>query len=96
MNTAFILMAQYNGRAIIPIEQVCKDYFTHLTPEMFQRKVMAGQIKIPITRLEPSQKSAKGIHIKDLADYLETQRAAALKECAQLNGTPRFRNQVTG
>lgn len=67
MNTAFILMAQYNGRAIIPLDQVCKDYFTHLTTEMFQRKVLAGQIKIPITRLEPSQKSAKGIHITDLA-----------------------------
>jgi hypothetical protein len=85
MNTAFILMAQYNGRAIIPLEQVCKDYFTHLTTEMFQRKVMAGQIKIPITRLEPSQKSAKGIHITDLAAYLETQRAAAIKELNQLN-----------
>jgi hypothetical protein len=86
MNTAFILMAQYNGRAIIPLEQVCKDYFTHLTPEMFQRKVLAGQIKIPITRLEPSQKSAKGIHITDLATYLDAQRAAAVKECDQLNG----------
>ena len=89
MNTAFILMAQYNGRAIIPLEQVCKDYFTHLTTEMFQRKVLAGQIKIPITRLEPSQKSAKGIHISDLASYLDTQRAAAVKECDQLNGIRR-------
>ena len=86
MNTAFILMAQYNGRAIIPIDQICKDYFTHLTPEMFQRKVLAGQITIPITRLEPSQKSAKGIHITDLAAYLDRQRAAAVKECDQLNG----------
>lgn len=86
MNTAFILMAQYNGRAIIPLEQVCKDYFTHLTTEMFQRKVMAGQIKIPITRLEPSQKSAKGIHITDLAAYLDLQREAAVKEFNQLNG----------
>ncbi|QLL15362.1 pyocin activator PrtN family protein [Pseudomonas chlororaphis] len=85
MNTAFILMAQYNGQAIIPLERVCKDYFTHLTPEMFLRKVLAGQIKIPITRLEPSQKSAKGIHITDLAEYLETQRALALKEHQQLN-----------
>ena len=57
MNTAFMLMAQYNGRAIIPIDQVCTDYFTHLTPDMFQRKVLAGQIKLPITRLETSQKS---------------------------------------
>jgi len=86
MKTAFILMAQYDGQAIIPLAQVCKDYFTHLTPEMFQRKVLAGQIKIPITRMEVSQKSAKGIHIADLASYLETQRAAAVKECNQLNG----------
>lgn len=85
MNTAFILMAQYNGRAIIPLDQICKDYFTHLTTDMFQRKVMAGQIKIPITRLESSQKSARGIHITDLAEYLDSQRAAALKEQNQLN-----------
>jgi len=84
MNTTFLLMAQYGGQAIIPIEQVCKDYFTHLTPDMFQRKVLAGQIKIPITRLESSQKSAKGIHLQDLANYLDEQRAAAIKECKQL------------
>ncbi|MCK9799510.1 pyocin activator PrtN family protein [Pseudomonas sp. MAFF 302030] len=86
MNTAFILMAQYNGQAIIPLEQVCRDYFTHLTPDMFQRKVMSGQIRIPITRLESSQKSAKGIHIADLGMYLDLQREAAVKECRQLNG----------
>lgn len=85
MNTAFVLMAQYNGKAIISIDQVCRDYFTHLTPEMFQRKVLAGQIKLPITRLETSQKSARGIHIADLAQYLDQQREAARKECAQLN-----------
>ncbi|WP_409289439.1 pyocin activator PrtN family protein [Pseudomonas sp. KCJK8927] len=86
MNTAFVLMAQYNGLAIIPLDIVCNDYFKHLTPEMFQRKVLSGQIKIPITRLESSQKSAKGIHISDLADYIEKQRSDALKEYAQLNG----------
>ncbi|QXH53177.1 pyocin activator PrtN family protein [Pseudomonas fakonensis] len=85
MNTAFMLMAQYNGVAIISIDRVCTDYFTHLTPDMFQRKVLAGQIKLPITRLEASQKSAKGVHIADLALYLDQQREAALKECAQLN-----------
>lgn len=84
MNTVFLLMAQYNGRAIIPLDQVCRDYFTHLTPDMFQRKALAGQIKIPITRMESSQKSAKGIHLQDLAAYLDEQRAAAIKECKQL------------
>lgn len=86
MKTAFILMAQYNGQAIIPLELICRDYFTHLTPEMFQRKVMSGQIKLPIMRLEPSQKSAKGIHLTDLAAYLDLQHAAAVKEHRQLNG----------
>ena len=85
MNTLFLLMAQYNGQAIIPLSRVCDDYFTHLTMDMFQRKVMSGQIRIPITRLEASQKSAKGIHITDLAEYLDGQRAAAVKECEQLN-----------
>ena len=74
MKTLFLLMAQYNGLTIIPLNQVCKDYFTHLTTDMFQRKVMAGQIRIPITRLESSQKSAKGVHITDLAAYLDSQR----------------------
>lgn len=86
MNTAFVLMAQYNGLAIIPLDIVCNDYFKHLTPEIFQRKVLSGQIKIPITRLESSQKSAKGIHISDLAAYIEKQRSDALKEFGQLNG----------
>lgn len=84
MNTLILLMAQYNGRAIIPLETLCEDYFTHLTPEMFQRKVLAGQIRLPITRIEGSQKSAKGVHLQDLASYLDEQRAAALKECKQL------------
>jgi hypothetical protein len=89
MKTLFVLMAQYNGQVVIPLDRVCKDYFTHLTTDMFQRKVMAGQIKIPITRMEASQKSAKGVHITDLAEYLDAQRAAAVKESNQLNSVPR-------
>jgi hypothetical protein len=89
MKTLFVLMAQYNGQVVIPLERVCKDYFTHLTTDMFQRKVGAGQIKIPITRMEPSQKSAKGVHISDLSEYLDAQRAAAVKESNQLNSAPR-------
>lgn len=85
MNTAFMLMAQYEAKAIISLEQVCADYFTHLTPDMFQRKVLAGQIKLPITRLERSQKSARGVHLADLALYLDQQRDAAIKEIKQLN-----------
>jgi len=44
MNKFFLLIVQYNGQAIIPLDQVCEGYFTHLTVEIFQRKVLAGQI----------------------------------------------------
>lgn len=52
MKTLFVLMAQYDAQVVIPLERVCGDYFTHLTTDMFQRKVMAGQIKIAITRMD--------------------------------------------
>ena len=84
MNTSFLLMAQYNGRAIIPIDVVCADYFSHLTPEKLTRKISAGEIKIPIIRMEASQKSAKGIHLHDLAAYLDKRREAAEREMKAL------------
>jgi hypothetical protein len=84
MNTAFLLMAQYNGLAVIPVEKVCKDYFSHLTPEKFIRKVSAGEIALPIVRMETSQKAARGIHLQDLATYLDKRRDAAQRELAAL------------
>ena len=87
MNTAFLLMAQYNAMAVIPIDQVVKDYFPHLNVENFVRKVSLGDIKIPMVRIEAgSQKSAKGVHIGDLAQYIDDRRAAAAKEIKQLAG----------
>lgn len=90
VNTAFLLMAQYSGRAIIPLSDVCRDYFSHLTPEKMLRKVSLGEISIPVVRIESSQKSAKGVHLQDLANYLDTRRAAAIKEQMQLNGHSRI------
>jgi hypothetical protein len=85
MNTMFLLMAQYSGAAIIPVTAVCRDYFSHLTVEQFVRKVSAGEIRIPLVRMEASQKAAKGVHLADLAAYLDERRAAAVKECQQLH-----------
>lgn len=84
MKTSLLLMAQYDARAVIPVDLVCRDYFQHLTPEKFVRKVSAGEIKIPLMRMEGSQKCAKGVHLQDLADYLDARREAAIKEARQL------------
>ena len=84
MNTAFLLMAQYGGKPVIPVDDICRDFFTHLTPDKLVRKISAGEIAIPLVRIEASQKSAKGIHLTDLAAYIDARREAALKECRQL------------
>ena len=82
MKTSFILMAQYDGLAVIPVEWVCRDYFRHLTVEKFLRKVLAGEIS-----LKDSQKAAKGVHVSDLATYLDKRNEAARKESEQLKRT---------
>lgn len=86
MNTLFLLMAQYDGQAVISLERVCADYM-HLTVEKFKRKRLDGEIDIPIVRLgAETQKAALGVHIKDLADYIDRQRDRAAKEQNKLMG----------
>jgi hypothetical protein len=84
MNTTFLLMARYKGLPIIPVDTVCRDFFRHLTEEKFLRKTLTGEIPLPVVRMESSQKSARGIHLADLATYLDKQTKAARKECEQL------------
>ena len=76
-------MAQYDGMAVIPIDAVCRDYFSHLTPEKLVRKIGRGEIRLPLIRIEDSQKAAKGVHLTDLAEWLDARRAAARRELAQ-------------
>ncbi|CAM3113054.1 Pyocin activator protein PrtN [Pseudomonas floridensis] len=86
MNTLFLLMAQYNGMAVIPLDKVCKDYM-NLSVEKFKRKQISGEIDILVTRLGPqSQKAGLGIHLKDLANYIDRQRLIAEREHNQLMG----------
>lgn len=84
MNTAFILLAQYGATAVIPLDQVCRDYFPHLKTDKLLAKINAGEISLPVVRIEGSQKSAKGVTVKALAEYIDERAAAALKERDQL------------
>lgn len=80
-------MAQYNGKTVVPLDRVCQDFFGHLTVEKFLRKVLRGDIALPIVRIETSQKAQRGVHLADLAAYIDKRRAAAVKERDQLCGT---------
>jgi hypothetical protein len=85
--TLFLLMAQYNGRTVVPIDQICRDFFGHLTVEKLLRKALRGDIALPIVRIESSQKAQRGVHLSDLAAYIDKRRAAAVRERDQLCGT---------
>jgi len=79
-------MAQYDAQAVIPLDRVCADYM-NLTVEKFKRKCLDGEIDIPIVRLgAESQKAALGIHLRDLADYIDRQRERATVEQKKFMG----------
>jgi len=78
-----ILMAQYNT-AILPIEAVCRDYFRHLTVKKLSEKIARGAITLPLTRIEDSQRAAKGVHISHLAAWIDARTMKAEKESWQL------------
>ena len=77
--TLFLLMAQYNGQTVVPLDQVCRDFFGHLTVEKLLRKALRGDIALPIVRIETSQKAQRGVHLVDLAAYIDKRRAAAVE-----------------
>ena len=84
MDTLWMLMAQHQGKPIIPVDVVARDHFD-LDRRVFLRKVDDGSIKLPVVRMEDSQKSAKGVHLHDLAEYLDGRRADARREYEQLH-----------
>jgi len=92
MNTTFLLLAQYEGMAVIPIELVCRDYFSHLTPVKLISKISSGDIAIPLLRIEPSQKCAKGVHLQDLANYLDERAEVARREMQALSSAGQQRH----
>jgi Pyocin activator protein PrtN len=51
-----------------------------------RRKALRGDLALPIVRTEISQKAQRGVHLVDLAAYIDKRRAAAVKECRQLTG----------
>lgn len=84
MNTVLMLMAHHGGAAMISAEECCRDYFAPLTLPVFLRKTAAGEIDLPIVRMENSQKGARMVHLSDLAAYIDRRRDAAAKELKQM------------
>jgi hypothetical protein len=93
MRTTMLLAAQYDGMTVIPAELVCRDFFQHLDTGKFIRKVGAGEIDLPLIRIEDSTKCARGVLLTDLAAYIDARAAEARAENDRIHGrTGRQRN----
>lgn len=75
MSTVDVLRAQYGSKVVVPIDVVCRDHFAPLTVPTLVRKILAGEIELPLIRIERSRYSAKGVRIQDLANYIDTRAA---------------------
>lgn len=82
--TLFMLLAQYDGKPMIPAETACKDFFAPCTYPTFLRKLEAGDIPLPLVKMERSQKGARMIHLSDLAAYIDLRRDDAAREMKKL------------
>lgn len=81
MKTVFLLMARYDARAIIPVNEVCRDFFPHLATDKFVRKACSGEINLPIVRMDKaSQKAARGVELLQLARFIDERCEAARAE----------------
>lgn len=83
MKTSLMLMTLYDGKPIIPVDVVAKDHF-ELDTRTFLRKVEDGKILLPVVKMEESQKSAKGVHIRHLAAYLDEKTEAAEQDMERM------------
>ncbi|WP_417239146.1 pyocin activator PrtN family protein [Celeribacter halophilus] len=86
MKTATMMMMMYNAKAVIDTETVARDWFK-LSVGKFHEKIRSGEIRLPLVLMEEeSQKCAKGVHLMDLADYVDARHAAAEKELKMMAG----------
>ena len=88
VNTAFLLMAQYNAQVVVPLPEVSRDFFGGLSRVQFLARVDRGEIRSPVTRMEKSQRGLVGIRLFDQAadvDVRVTASREAFEPCRGAN-----------
>jgi hypothetical protein len=53
--------------------------FPHIEVDKLLRKIATGDVALPLVRMEKSQKTATGVHVADLAMFIDGRREAARK-----------------
>jgi hypothetical protein len=83
MNTLFLLMAEYDGQATVPLSDVAARYLGLSTREANYR---ANKQTLPFPTFRAGwNKSAYQVHLSDLAAYLDACRAEAVRDWESVN-----------
>lgn len=77
--TLWMLMAQFNGRATVRLDEISIDYFA-LSPAKAAVQAKSCTLPVPAFRMQSSQKAPWLVHLSDLALHIDNCRAAAAKE----------------
>lgn len=77
MKTTFLLMAQYDGMPVIPVERVCKDFFAPLTVDQLLCKIGLGEVSLPVMRTHDGPDATLFVHWRDLVDWIDEAKASA-------------------
>lgn len=83
MNTAFALLARFESPTI-PLELICEEFFGLRRDKAYQRAA-AEELPVPTFRASDSQKAPRLVHVDDLANFLDAQRATAKKQWEKAN-----------
>ena len=76
MNTYFGLLAEFNGRSELPLDEVAPRYFG-ISARTASIRAGAQALPVPTYRAGDSQKSPWLVSAVDLARYLDEKRAEA-------------------
>ncbi|WP_355661486.1 pyocin activator PrtN family protein [Halomonas salifodinae] len=76
MNTYFGLLAEFNGRAELPLEEVAPRFFG-ISPRTAGARASAQALPVPAYRAGDSQKAPWLVSAVDLAQYLDKRRTEA-------------------
>ncbi len=73
MKTAFMLMAQFDGKAVVQLEDICKEFF-NMSKAVALTKAKHATLPVPAYRASDSNKAPWLVNISDLAEHLDKMR----------------------
>lgn len=85
MNTLYLLMAQYDGKAQVPLDVIASDYL-NMGEAKAKRLAAVQGLPFPVMRGGDSQKARWVVDLRDLSAYLDKQREEAIATHQRMAG----------